>query len=74
MQHAGSNSRAGEWTVFAVTNLGSSMAFIDETVVNVALPSAAECFACFSRAKKFTTIVIPRVANIGDQSSTQRHD
>lgn len=39
MQHDGSNSRAGERTVLAVTILGSSMAFIDGTVVNVALPA-----------------------------------
>lgn len=39
MQNDGSNPRASAWVVLAATILGSSMAFIDGTVVNVALPS-----------------------------------
>jgi EmrB/QacA subfamily drug resistance transporter len=38
------NSRAGERNVLAVTILGSSMAFIDGTVVNVALPALQNAF------------------------------
>lgn len=39
-----SNPRAGERNVLAVTILGSSMAFIDGTVVNVALPALQNAF------------------------------
>ena len=39
MLNGRSNWHAGGHTVLAVTILGSSMAFIDGTVVNVALPA-----------------------------------
>jgi EmrB/QacA subfamily drug resistance transporter len=39
MQNGDSNSRANEHVLLAATILGSSMAFIDGTVVNVALPA-----------------------------------
>jgi MFS family permease len=39
MQSDGSNRQASAWVVLAATILGSSMAFIDGTVVNVALPA-----------------------------------
>src|ERR1700684_791505 len=39
MRNDGSNSRASGRIVLAATILGSSMAFIDGTVVNVALPA-----------------------------------
>lgn len=44
MAKAISNSQAGERNVLAVTILGSSMAFIDGTVVNVALPALQNAF------------------------------
>src|SRR6202161_2115187 len=39
MRNDGSNSRASGRIVLAATILGSSMAFVDGTVVNVALPA-----------------------------------
>ena len=39
MRSYGSNPQASAWVVLAATILGSSMAFIDGTVVNVALPA-----------------------------------
>src|SRR6202789_3473707 len=44
MRNDGSNSQAGGSAVLAVTVLGSSMAFVDGTVVNVALPALQNAF------------------------------
>jgi EmrB/QacA subfamily drug resistance transporter len=44
MRNDGSNSQASGRIVLAVTILGSSMAFIDGTVVNVALPALQSAF------------------------------
>ena len=44
MRNDGSNSQASGRIVLAVTILGSSMAFIDGTVVNVALPALQNAF------------------------------
>src|SRR6202789_2922873 len=44
MRNDGSNSQASGPIVLAVTILGSSMAFIDGTVVNVALPALQNAF------------------------------
>jgi MFS family permease len=44
MRNNGSNSQASGRIVLAVTILGSSMAFIDGTVVNVALPALQNAF------------------------------
>src|ERR1700722_11172133 len=44
MRNASSNSQASGRIVLAVTILGSSMAFVDGTVVNVALPALQNAF------------------------------
>ena len=44
MRNDSSNSQAGGSAVLAVTILGSSMAFVDGTVVNVALPALQNAF------------------------------
>ena len=44
MPNDSSNSRAGQTIVLIVTILGSSMAFVDGTVVNVALPALQNAF------------------------------
>jgi MFS family permease len=44
MQNDGSNSQASGPIVLAATILGSSMAFIDGTVVNIALPALQNAF------------------------------